>query len=212
MQSQKEITFGRFRLDLTNECLWRGTRSISLRPKAYAVLRLLVEHPGQLVNKQQVFDAVWPGTFVGDEVLKDNIRQLREALGDDAGSPTYIETAHRRGYRFIGKISEQIGRASSRCCSGKRYCSAARRWCCTHWVCWPHSTSSSCSTKSRRCSGSSELSTRPTAGRCRAGFRAGDAARMATATRVAYRTFDNTTGEDMTWQTSPSRRRPHTSR
>jgi DNA-binding winged helix-turn-helix (wHTH) protein/predicted ATPase len=105
MQGHKEISFGKFRLDFTNECLWRGARSISLRPKAFAVLRLLVEHPGQLVNKQQVFDAVWPGTFVGDEVLKDNIRQLREALDDDAGSPTYIETAHRRGYRFIGKIS-----------------------------------------------------------------------------------------------------------
>jgi chromosomal replication initiation ATPase DnaA len=51
-------------------------------------------------------DAVWPGTFVGDAVLKDNIRQLREALHDDAGSPIYIETAHRRGYRFIGKLTE----------------------------------------------------------------------------------------------------------
>jgi len=69
-------------------------------------LKLLLEHAGQLVNKQQVLDAVWPGTFVGDAVLKDNIRQLREALCDDAGSPIYIETAHRRGYRFIGKLTE----------------------------------------------------------------------------------------------------------
>ncbi len=106
MQSARDITFGPFRLDLTNECLWQGTRAISLRPKAFAVLRLLLQHPGQLVNKQQVLDAVWPGTFVGDAVLKDNIRQLRKALNDDAGSPIYIETAHRRGYRFIGKLSE----------------------------------------------------------------------------------------------------------
>ena len=106
MQAPKDIAFGKFRLDLTNECLRQGTRAISLRPKAFAVLRLLLEHPGQLVNKQQVLDAVWPGTFVGDAVLKDNIRQLREALHDDAGSPVYIETAHRRGYRFIGKLSE----------------------------------------------------------------------------------------------------------
>jgi len=107
MQSAKEISFGRFRLDLANECLWEGSRSISLRPKAFAVLKLLVENPGQLVNKRQVMDAVWPGTFVGDAVLKDNIRQLREALEDDADSPTYIETAHRRGYRFIGKLVQQ---------------------------------------------------------------------------------------------------------
>lgn len=102
----KDIAFGQFRLDLTNECLWQGTRAISLRPKAFAVLKVLLEHPGQLVNKQQVLDSVWPGTFVGDAVLKDNIRQLREAMNDNAGSPSYIETAHRRGYRFIGKMSE----------------------------------------------------------------------------------------------------------
>ncbi len=106
MQDAREIAFGRFRLDLTNECLWQGARAISLRPKAFAVLKLLVEHPGLLVTKQQVLDTVWPGTFVGDAVLKDNVRQLREALNDDAGSPAYIETAHRRGYRFIAKLGE----------------------------------------------------------------------------------------------------------
>jgi DNA-binding winged helix-turn-helix (wHTH) protein/predicted ATPase len=107
MSEAREIAFGQFRLDLANECLWRGTRAISLRPKAFAVLKLLVDNPGLLVTKQRVLDTVWPGTFVGDAVLKDNIRQLREALEDDAGSPTYIETAHRRGYRFIGKLSDQ---------------------------------------------------------------------------------------------------------
>src|SRR5256885_1641001 len=106
MQAAKDITFGRFRLDLANEWLWQGTRTISLRPKAFAVLKVLIEHPGLLVTKQQVLDTVWPGTFVGDAVLKGNIRQLREALEDDARSPSYIETAHRRGYRFIGKLSE----------------------------------------------------------------------------------------------------------
>jgi DNA-binding winged helix-turn-helix (wHTH) protein/predicted ATPase len=106
MQAGQNITFGRFRLDLTNECLWQGTRAISLRPKAFAVLKLLIARPGLLVTKQQVLDAVWPDTFVGDAVLKDSIRQLREALHDDAAEPVYIETAHRRGYRFIGKLSE----------------------------------------------------------------------------------------------------------
>jgi len=118
MQAPKEIAFGQFRLDLTNECLWNGARAISLRPKAFAVLKLLIDNSGQLLTKQQVLDTVWPGTFVGDAVLKDNIRQLREALDDDAGSPAYIETAHRRGYRFIGKLSEpgpakRLGAASN---------------------------------------------------------------------------------------------------
>lgn len=83
MQATKEIEFGQFRLDLTNECLWHGKRAISLRPKAFAVLKILIENPGQLVSKEKVLDSVWPGTFVGDAVLKDNVRQLREALNDD---------------------------------------------------------------------------------------------------------------------------------
>ena len=101
----QEIMFQSFRLDLVNECLWQDARAISLRPKAFRVLKLLVEHPGQLVTKQQVLDAVWPETFVGDAVLKDIVRQLRGALNDCATSPCYIQTAHRRGYRFIAKIS-----------------------------------------------------------------------------------------------------------
>ncbi|HKE59445.1 MAG TPA: AAA family ATPase, partial [Pyrinomonadaceae bacterium] len=101
----QQIALGPFRLDEANECLWHEKRAISLRPKAYAVLRYLVQHPGILVTKQQLLDDVWPNTFVSDAVLKDCIRQLREAFGDEARAPRYIETAHRRGYRFIGPVS-----------------------------------------------------------------------------------------------------------
>ena len=97
---------GRLRFDAVNECLWQGDTAIALRPKAFAVLKHLVDHAGQLVTKQQLLEAVWPGTFVGDAVLKDSIRQVREALGDDATSPIYIATSHRRGYRFIGHFSQ----------------------------------------------------------------------------------------------------------
>src|SRR6185436_3540943 len=106
MQSDKPITFGTFRLDAANEQLWQDAQAIALRPKVVAVLRHLVEHAGQLVTNQQLLDAVWPGTFVTDGVLKDSIKQLRDALGDEAATPRFIETAHRRGYRFIGRISE----------------------------------------------------------------------------------------------------------
>src|SRR5262249_50986862 len=91
-----------------------GTQAIALRPKVFAVLRHLVEHAGQLVTKQQLLDAVWPGTYVTDAVLKDSIKQLRDALGDDAGTPRFIETAHRRGYRFIGPISKEEQAATGR--------------------------------------------------------------------------------------------------
>jgi predicted ATPase/DNA-binding winged helix-turn-helix (wHTH) protein len=105
MKPNKQIAFGAFRLDEMNECLWRDAQAIALRPKAYAVLKYLVARPGQLITKQQILDAVWPDTFVGDAVLKDCIRQLREALGDEAAAPQYIETAHRRGYRFIASVT-----------------------------------------------------------------------------------------------------------
>ena len=110
MTPTKDVRFGDFRLDPANECLWRGVDAISLRPKAFGVLTQLLAHPGQLVTKQHLLEAVWPGTFVGDAVLKVTIRQLREALGDDADSPAYIETSHRRGYRFIAHISEDLVR------------------------------------------------------------------------------------------------------
>ncbi len=107
MPDSKQISLGPLRLDLVNECLWRGSDSIALRPKAYAVLKHLIDRRGQLVTKQQLLEAVWPGTYVGDAVLKTTIRQLREALGDDAESPRYIQTAHRRGYRFVADVGDQ---------------------------------------------------------------------------------------------------------
>jgi len=103
---EKQTFFDPFCLDQANECLWRGAQSIKLRPKAFAVLTYLLGHPGQLVTKDELLNAVWPGTFVGEAVLKVAIRQIREVLDDDSTSPRYIETAHRRGYRFIGPIAE----------------------------------------------------------------------------------------------------------
>lgn len=106
MGSDDRITFGAFCLDRSNECLWRGAQVIKLRPKAFLVLNQLITQPGQLVTKEQLFAAVWPETFVGDAVLKVAIRELRDALDDNPKTPEYIETAHRRGYRFIGQIAE----------------------------------------------------------------------------------------------------------
>jgi predicted ATPase/DNA-binding winged helix-turn-helix (wHTH) protein len=103
--NEKLIIFDPFRLDSPNECLWRGSEVLKLRPKAFAVLDYLLGHPGQLVTKEDLLSAVWPETFVGEAVLKVAIRQIREVLGDDPASPRFIETAHRRGYRFIGRIA-----------------------------------------------------------------------------------------------------------
>jgi DNA-binding winged helix-turn-helix (wHTH) protein/predicted ATPase len=103
---EKQTFFDPFCLDQANECLWRGSQAIKLRPKAFAVLDYLAGRPGQLVTKDELLNAVWPETFVGEAVLKVAVRQIREALDDDSATPRFIETAHRRGYRFIGPISK----------------------------------------------------------------------------------------------------------
>jgi predicted ATPase/DNA-binding winged helix-turn-helix (wHTH) protein len=100
---EKRIAFDDFSLDLTNECLLKGSQVIKLRPKPFAVLHYLLQRPGQLATKEELIRAAWPETFVGEAVLKVAIRELREVLDDDPKSPRFIQTAHRRGYRFIGR-------------------------------------------------------------------------------------------------------------
>jgi pimeloyl-ACP methyl ester carboxylesterase/DNA-binding winged helix-turn-helix (wHTH) protein len=102
------VAFGAFRLDRANELLTRGGRRVPLRPKTFAMLAHLVGLAGNLVMKQDLLDALWPDSFVGDAALKTCMREIREALGDDARRPAYIETAHRRGYRFIAGV-EPVG-------------------------------------------------------------------------------------------------------
>jgi DNA-binding winged helix-turn-helix (wHTH) protein len=94
------IRFGRYRLHPTDG-LRRGPREIHVTQKALGVLRLLAASPGRLVTKTEILDAVWPGVAVSDAALTSCIRELRRALDDDARTPTYIETLHRRGFRFL---------------------------------------------------------------------------------------------------------------
>ena len=105
MTPDRPIVFSPFRLDPANQRLCRGEVVIPLRPKTFAVLKYLLEHAGTLVTKNELLDAVWPGTAVSDTVLKTSIREIREALGDVAKTPHFVETAHRSGYRFIGEVA-----------------------------------------------------------------------------------------------------------
>ncbi|MBI3301129.1 MAG: winged helix-turn-helix domain-containing protein, partial [Deltaproteobacteria bacterium] len=101
------LLFPPFRLDAVNERLWRESRLVGLRPKAFAVLRYLVEHAGELVSREELLRVVWPNTQVSEGVLRWHLHELREALGDKAGEPRFIETVAGRGYRFLGKVSEK---------------------------------------------------------------------------------------------------------
>jgi DNA-binding winged helix-turn-helix (wHTH) protein len=111
---ESSLLFPPFRLDVANEQLWREGRVIELRPKTFAVLRYLAERPGRLVTKEEALDAVWPQTVVSESVLKSCIRELRKALADDAQNPQYIETVHRRGYRWIAAGAAPVQSARSR--------------------------------------------------------------------------------------------------
>ena len=89
--------------------LWRDGRPVALPPRAVGVLTALLSSPGAVVSKQTLMDAVWPGTFVTESSLLEAIGVVRDALGDDRKHPIYIQTVHRRGYRFIGTLSGASG-------------------------------------------------------------------------------------------------------
>src|SRR2546428_8746758 len=93
------------RLDSANEWVWHGEQRLQLTPKAFAVLRYLLDHPGRVVTKEELLREGWPDTVVSEWVLTTCIRQIRRALGEEAGAPQYIATVHRRGYRFIAPVT-----------------------------------------------------------------------------------------------------------
>ena len=94
--------FRAFRLDTVNHCLWRGEERVSLTPKAFDVLRYLVEHADRLMTQDEILAALWPETYVNPEVIKKYILEIRKVLGDPREKPEFIETFPRRGYQRHG--------------------------------------------------------------------------------------------------------------
>ncbi len=92
-------------VDVANAQAWQGKQLLTLRPRAFAVLHYLSTHPGQLVTKTEIIRAVWMDTVVTDDALVACVLELRKALQDEVQRPRYIETVHRRGYRFIGPVT-----------------------------------------------------------------------------------------------------------
>ena len=90
-----------------------GDRAISLRPKTWAVLCYLAERPGMLVSKEELLDAVWGGIAVTEATLTKSISEIRDALHDEVRHPRFVETVHRRGFRFVSAIGG-TGTAHSR--------------------------------------------------------------------------------------------------
>jgi TolB-like protein/Tfp pilus assembly protein PilF len=104
------VRFGAFELDkLAGELRKNGT-GIRLQEQPLQILRLLLESPGKLISREELRQKIWPSdTFVDfDHGINNAIKRLREALGDTADTPHFIETFPRRGYRFVGRIEQEI--------------------------------------------------------------------------------------------------------
>src|SRR5262244_254852 len=102
----RAIRFGPFELKFDSDELYRDGGPVKLPPQPFKVLALLTTRAGQLVTREELRQEIWgQDTFVDfDKGLNFCIKQIREALGDDADRPTYIETFPRRGYRFIAPV------------------------------------------------------------------------------------------------------------
>jgi len=106
-------SFQPFRLDSANHCLWRGEERAQITPKAFDVLRYLVEKAGKLVTQDELLEALWPETYVNQEVLRKYILEIRKVLGDRPEKPAFIETVTKRGYRFIAPVVDESADESS---------------------------------------------------------------------------------------------------
>ena len=96
--------FGPFTVDAASYRLLRGSEVVPLSPKIIDLLLYLTARQSALVSKDELFSALWPDVAVTDNALTQAVSELRQALGDDPASPTYIQTVARRGYRFIASV------------------------------------------------------------------------------------------------------------
>src|ERR1044071_1691031 len=99
--------FRSFRLDTRNHCLWQGQERVSITPKAFDVLRYLVDHAGALVTQDELLENLWRETYVNPELIKKYITEVRRVLGDSPQQSLFIKTLPKRGYEFIAPVSDE---------------------------------------------------------------------------------------------------------
>ena len=106
-----DFRFGRFELDSRTRELRKDGVRLRLQDQPFSVLALMLEHPGELLTRDELRDQLWPdGTFVDFEHgLNAAVKRLRSVLGDNAERPRFVETLHRRGYRFIARVERVTG-------------------------------------------------------------------------------------------------------
>jgi DNA-binding winged helix-turn-helix (wHTH) protein/tetratricopeptide (TPR) repeat protein len=100
--------FGQYSVDRVQYRLTRDGTPVDVTPKLLDLLLHLLDRAGTLVTKEELLDALWPDANVTDNALTQAVSELRQALGDDAGAPSFIKTVARRGYRFVAPV-ESVG-------------------------------------------------------------------------------------------------------
>src|SRR5437762_11825195 len=116
IRSGRRVRFGQFEMDEHAGELRKEGIKVRLQEQPLQILQILLEQPGEVVTREELRKRVWPtDTFVDfDHGINNAIKRLREALGDTAETPHYIETLPRRGYRFIGELSSALQPISGR--------------------------------------------------------------------------------------------------
>ena len=135
MEMLARLLVGEWWADRSTNELGRAGETLRLEPKAMEVLMALAARAGQVVSREELLAAVWPGVVVGDEALTQSIIKLRRALGDNPRTPSYIETISKRGYRLIAAGAAGRRRSAGRAGAPVALPSAPRwlpaRW--SHW-------------------------------------------------------------------------------
>jgi DNA-binding winged helix-turn-helix (wHTH) protein len=109
------VAFGNFVFDSETRELLEDGRRVHVSPKAFDLLRLLLDRRPNVVSKIEIHDRVWPGAFVGDANLSVVVAEIRQVLHDDSRQARFIRTVHRVGYAFSGSVAERVaGRGESR--------------------------------------------------------------------------------------------------
>ncbi|HEX7182206.1 MAG TPA: tetratricopeptide repeat protein [Thermoanaerobaculia bacterium] len=98
--------FDEFRVDPVRRLLLRDGEQVPVTPKALSILLILLERPGQVVEKSELIEGVWPGAFVTEANLTQNISSLRKALGERANDRRYVVTVPSQGYTFVAEVRE----------------------------------------------------------------------------------------------------------
>ncbi|HSU61928.1 MAG TPA: tetratricopeptide repeat protein [Bryobacteraceae bacterium] len=109
MDTKTSYKFDKFTLDVARGCLFKAGEEIKLRPKVYEALKYLVEHPGQLISKQELIQTIWPDSFVTDDSLVQCTLELRRALSDRHHQ--LLKTVSRRGYVFTAEVVQNATKA-----------------------------------------------------------------------------------------------------